>query len=332
VRSLPFLLPCTIALIALPLHADAATLIKPPNNLGLVGYWSFNEGSSTRATDFSGNGNTGTTTSPGIPTWTSGKRGAALDFDGTDDYVGVASSTSLSPTSAVTIAARVYARDWNDTGKIVCKKNVSDLLPDYCLTTTQTGGAHLRVMVTGTDGLFLSDFTDIAVPSTSAWHHIVATFDSSATSVYVDGVYQGGETPNAGAIRTNGGVLNIGSTDFAVNGALDGFNGKIDEVRVYNRALTASEVARLYQSGAVKINASSADLDNGSSLEKGLIAQWTFDGPDLTDKVYDRSGQGNNGYFVNAGGSTSTSKVQGKLGQAVAFSGVIDANNYIDIP
>jgi hypothetical protein len=316
-----------------PHSTDAATtLVKPPNNLGLVGYWSFNEGSSTRATDFSGNGNTGTTTSPGIPTWTSGKRGAALDFDGTDDYVGVASSTSLSPTSAVTIAARVYARDWNDTGKIVCKKNVSDLLPDYCLTTTQTGGAHLRVMVTGTDGLFLSDFTDIAVPSTSAWHHIVATFDSSATSVYVDGVYQGGETPNAGAIRTNGGVLNIGSTDFAVNGALDGFNGKIDEVRVYNRALTASEVARLYQSGAVKINASSADLDNGSSLEKGLIAQWTFDGPDLTDKVYDRSGQGNNGYFVNAGGSTSTSKVQGKLGQAVAFSGVIDANNYIDIP
>ena len=53
---------------------------------------------------------------------------------------------------------------------------------------------------------------------------------------------------------------------------------------------------------------------------------WTFDGPDTTDKVYDRSGQGNNGYFN--GGATSSAKVIGKLGQALQFNG---SSSYVDM-
>jgi hypothetical protein len=49
------------------------------------------------------------------------------------------------------------------------------------------------------------------------------------------------------------------------------------------------------------------------------VGLWTFDGPDLTDKVYDRSGSGNHGYFI--GGATSTAKTIGKLGQALKFDG-----------
>ena len=64
-------------------YSNFATLAKPPNNLGLVGYWSFDEGTSTRATDFSGNGNHGTLTDAGdgLPVWVNGKRGKALDMD-----------------------------------------------------------------------------------------------------------------------------------------------------------------------------------------------------------------------------------------------------------
>lgn len=72
--------------------------------------------------------------------------------------------------------------------------------------------------------------------------------------------------------------------------------------------------------GTATLNASSAGLTNGSSLQSGLVALWTFDGPDVTDKVYDRSGQGNNGY-VGDGVATSSMKTIGKLGQALKFNG-----------
>ena len=106
------------------------------------------------------------------------------------------------------------------------------------------------------------------------------------------------------------------------DGNTDPFKGTIDEVRIYNRALSATEVAKLYGSGAVKTNASSANLDNGSSLERGLVGHWTFDGADVTTVVADRSGQGNNGYFI--GGATLSAKVIGKLGQALRFDGADD--------
>lgn len=75
---------------------------------------------------------------------------------------------------------------------------------------------------------------------------------------------------------------------------------------------------RLYGNGAARINVSSADLDNGSSLERGLVGHWTFDGKDVTDKVYDRSSTAANGYVI--GGATSSAKVIGKLGQALTFN------------
>src|SRR5450830_343970 len=63
--------------------ADASVIQTPPNNIGLVGYWSFNEGTSTKATDFSGHGNNGTLSGSTLPTWVAGKLGGALSFDGT---------------------------------------------------------------------------------------------------------------------------------------------------------------------------------------------------------------------------------------------------------
>jgi len=65
-----------------PSVADAATLSRPVNGLGLVGYWSFNEGTSAAAGDFSGYGNAGIASS----TWAPGKRGSSLSFNRTTDY------------------------------------------------------------------------------------------------------------------------------------------------------------------------------------------------------------------------------------------------------
>jgi hypothetical protein len=68
------------------------------------------------------------------------------------------------------------------------------------------------------------------------------------------------------------------------------------------------------------------NISQNNKLTSGLVGQWSFNGLDVTDKVYDRSGQGNNGYII--GQATSSAKTVGKVGQALSFDGV---NDYVDI-
>src|SRR3990167_6445659 len=97
----------TLLFIFMPTHiANAGIIGKPPTNLGLVGYWSMNEGTGSYAGDASGNKNTGTLT--GGPTWVDGKRGKALNFDGVDDYVNAGSAASVTDLPAITVSAWIF--------------------------------------------------------------------------------------------------------------------------------------------------------------------------------------------------------------------------------
>jgi hypothetical protein len=163
------------------------------------------------------------------------------------------------------------------------------------------------------------------------WYHVLLLYNISSDTndpiIYINGVKQAvtefqapGGTPTDDA----GTTMAIGNVAANVN---RGFDGTIDDVRVYNRELSVSEVKQLYNLGSTKVNASSQTLTNGSTLKDGLVGLWTFDGPDVTDKVYDRSGSANNGYYFNA--ATSSAKVFGKLGQALSFDGT---NDYVGVP
>jgi hypothetical protein len=110
-------------------------------------------------------------------------------------------------------------------------------------------------------------------------------------------------------------------------------NGDIDDVRIYNRALSAEEVKRLYQLGATtKVNTTVEQPGSGEvDLQNGLVGHWTFDGADTLTSITDRSGQGNHGRLeFGTEGNTSTSSMQtrGRIGQALNFDGIDD---YIDI-
>jgi Concanavalin A-like lectin/glucanases superfamily len=94
------------------------------------------------------------------------------------------------------------------------------------------------------------------------------------------------------------------------------FNGSLDDVRIYNRALSATEVKQLYSSGAVTIGHSNALISNG------LVGYWTFDGGSIdwrTNTVRDMSGNGNTGSLISM--STTSSPTLGKSGQALNFGG-----------
>ena len=165
----------------------------------------------------------------------------------------------------------------------------------------------------GGGGGFVSDFATFV--DDGNWHFLVGTYDGTDATIWIDGV----------AAASAGFVFTLGSTAYTFeiggdcNGAFRYYDGTIDEVRVYNRALGATEIAALARAGAARIGASSVDLARGSSLEQGLVGHWTMDGTDTLATITDRSGQGNHGYFI--GGATSSAKTIGVLGQALDFDG-----------
>ena len=166
------------------------------------------------------------------------------------------------------------------------------------------------------------------------WHYIAVIYNRSSSAndpqVYIDGVVQnltGGSSPSGDPSSNAASNLSIGNFD--TTGPRT-FNGLIDDVRIYNRALSPDEIKRLYITGAAgKLGVAA----NNDSLAQGLVGYWTFDGKDMAGAMgitsartaYDRSGNGNNGKYWNA---TNTPAVNGKLGQALEFDG---SNNYVNI-
>ncbi|OHA29992.1 MAG: hypothetical protein A3B08_02015 [Candidatus Taylorbacteria bacterium RIFCSPLOWO2_01_FULL_43_44] len=302
---------------SLHMKADAAVLQRPPNNLGLVGYWSFNEGTSTIAGDFSGNGNNGTLTGMANPPtatsgWGDGKRGKALNFDGVDDAVSVAPNSSINDISSLTISTWVYPRTEGELnrGGILRKENFPTAGWDFGFDSAGTNALFFRHFYDGGTNL-IRDSSDSAV-TLNKWNYITLTWDGSTTATgikfYVNGIETGYDTTQNGVgNRVSDASSNL---DIGIAPAANTWDGLIDDVRIYNRALTAAEVKALYQSGAVAINSS-----QNNRLKDGLVGLWSFNGGDMNgNTAYDRSGSNNNGTLTN--GPTRTI---GKIGQALSF-------------
>jgi len=281
-------------------------LTKPkllaPNNLGLVGYWSFEEGTGTKAGDMSGNGNTGTTTGTA---WVDGKRGKALNFDGTDDYVAAPDSPSLDITGDLTITGWIYPRDSNSSDRLVTKR-VSEYSDGYDI---MTWGGKMNIMINTWDVVGNLSY------SANQWAHFTFTKSGTTGTLYKNGIFDASWSNAPATINTNNASLIIGGAFSYM------FDGLIDEVRIYNRALSATEVANLYTASKkiMKVNTS-----QNSKLTTGLVGMWSFNGQDVAGNIaFDRSGQGKNGTIS---GATLDS---GKVGQALSFDGVDD---YVNIP
>ncbi len=295
---------------------------------GLVGHWTFDGAdigsSGIIAKDRSGNNNNGTITGAAPA---SGRVGQALSFDSSTDTVLVGDSVSLDITGQLTMSAWVKPRSIPTASNyytILAKAKVSedenayslyikgnDLAFYYCNGADSTcGGAPHEIKTDDSPGLVAD-----------RWYHLAITYNDSANDVvlYIDGI-AGTEivtlgSPETSSVVTSTNNINIGSND----AQSELFDGLIDDVRIYNRALSASEINRLYQQTQSKFNASKTD-----SLTKGLVGYWTFDGADIGSSgtiAKDRSGNNNNGTITGA------TKAQGKIGQGLQFDGVNDVVN-----
>ncbi len=209
-----------------------------PSDSGLVARWTMEEGSGTTTTDSVGS-YVGTLTNG--PTWATGHSGNGINFDGTNDYVNVPVNAALNMTGTdMTISAWFKADVATGTRRIVSlPKSETAGSEKYALLIT--GGQLQFALGKGSEAFAQTPFSD-----TTSWHHVVGVLDERGDSVmlFLDGVYKTVALIGTGNIGSN----TNGNFQIGRYGPTYGqyFDGQIDDVRVYNRALSDAEIASLY--------------------------------------------------------------------------------------
>jgi len=194
-----------------------------------IAAYSFSEGTGLTTADASGNGRTGTLTNG--PVWTTaGKYGNALSYDGSNDYVSISNTLDISALP-FTVSAWINPANYNDYRNIVGKRdtwNATDMRFNLVLGI---GDGHVMFQQPSTD------FNFTYAPPPNSWTHLAVVADAAGTRLYADGILQ----------QTLG-VFTLGNdatAQWRIGMNADGpdpFLGKIDDLRMYNRALTQTEV------------------------------------------------------------------------------------------
>ena len=211
-------------------EANALVPTGPP--AGLVGEWGFDAGVGTTAADQSGSGNTGTLS--GAAWTTAGRYGNALSFDGTNDLVTIADANSLDLANGMTLEAWVRPTALGNAWRTALMKESAGSL-SYALYAAGTDGTKVPDAEIFSGGFRTTGgSTPLAL---NTWTHIASTFDGNALKLFVNGT-QASQLLFTGSITTSTGALRVGGNN--VWG--EWFQGEIDEVRVYNRALGGTEI------------------------------------------------------------------------------------------
>ena len=266
---------------------------------GLVLYLKMDENSGEVVKDFSGQGNDGTlgdgTCTQGTgtcPTWTGGKYGSALSFDGEDDYVKVPHNYGSFNFQEITLSAWIFPT----TGGVYNPFIDKDFYDIYFEITPNN-----TLKFNGVIGKTILSIN-------SKWYHVAATFKNGTIKIYVNGKL---DVKGTGSLGQNYQPFYIG---FGPTGGDEYFSGLIDEVRIYNRALSEKEIKALYEWAPPPV------LHLKFDEKKGQYA-------------YDSSGNGNDGILGGKATSESSDPTWRsarlcKYGGCLEFDGV---NDYVKI-
>jgi len=266
VKSGPVLSAILIAILTFSFTTAAVA-----SDTSLVGYWQFDEGSGTTATDSSGNGNNGTINGA---TWVDGKLGKALSFDGIDDYV-LASPISL-PKFTITLWTKRNGTQTDNTNIFTDIYNPPAPKVNYQI-------AFLGNNLVG--GIYNSGwtYTPGVTLQSDVWKYVVLTYDGANLILYIDGVI-GSSAPLVTTPSSGNSGIRIGRR---ADGTADYYKGCIDEVAIYNRALSADEIKAHYEGGITppyqpitgnpEVDAAMCVIDNKyTDPETGLATHGTY--------------------------------------------------------
>ena len=205
---------------------------------GPVGWWKLDENTGTTAADGSGSNNNGTLTNG--PTWTAGRMGSALAFDGVNDSVTIPHSSALGLAGAFSMAAWVNPAASTTNFKSVMVKNYS-----HFFYASSKGYCGNGVVLAGFKGSGTrTNVCDRNPLPVNTWTHLAATSDGSVMRLYRNGVMTSSAAVTGAPIASTG-TLQLGASRYG-----ESFNGRLDDARVYNRALSAAEVLALFNAAA----------------------------------------------------------------------------------
>jgi hypothetical protein len=205
----------------------------PPPPIGLVAAYSFGEGSGTSVGDASGNNNSGVVA--GNAAWTTqGRFGPALSFDGVDDLVTIPDAASLDLTNGMTLEAWVNPTALSGWRTIMMKEINAGLAYAFYANDNAPKPAAYVHLANQSQSSGVSGTSQVPL---NAWTHVAVTFDGGTERMFINGV-EVSSAPASGSIVQSSNSLRIGGN--AVWGEY--FAGLIDEVRIYDRALTATEI------------------------------------------------------------------------------------------
>jgi hypothetical protein len=204
---------------------------------GLIAAYGFNEGSGTTTADATGNGHTGTLQGA---TWTTaGKYGGALSFNGSTSYVDLGNAADLQTTGSMTWSAWIFATsNPPDDGQIIAKSNGAG----WQLKTTPDTGQHTFGVGVSPTSSSLTQRYSTTVRALNTWYHVAGVYDATARTlnIYVNGALDNGVL--SGTVPAS--QFNAASENVTIGRRTGGFYfaGTIDEVRLYNRALSQTEI------------------------------------------------------------------------------------------
>lgn len=271
-----------------------------PTN-GLIAHFPF----SGNANDLSGNANNGTV--QGGVTWTSdrfGNTNSAALFDGINGNIIVPNSSSLaSPTNGLTIAGWVSIDSDHNIVSSLIDKAPNDAYGQYNYTFEHVNNGQFKQVINN-GGTIIAAILQSSIPI-NQWCFIACSWNGTETTFYLDGTLIGTQ-PLAGTILPDNNPVYIGlqKAGFLNNH----FKGKIDDIRIYNRALSESEINSLYHE------------NNWNSTD--IASNWPFTEMSGTS-LLDHSGNGNHGQ-INGAAWQSNSGLR-----CLSFNGV---NDYVTVP
>ena len=233
--------PFTVATGTESIVVVTSTVSTSSLTSGLVIYLPFNEGTGTITYDQSGNGNNGTLSGTTLPTWVPGKIGAgALSFNGSTSAVTLSNSASFN-----TMTSSFSITHWI--------KTVSSTSQMYTVGNAGGGNGYRFGLTSGEVAFLVGNGSDTETTCGSktvndgTWHMISGIFNLSGTdqfSCYIDGAFQANVS-----LPSNYSSMSTSAPGIGKPPCCQPFNGSLDDVRIYNRALSAAEISQLYTFG-----------------------------------------------------------------------------------
>jgi len=208
----------------------------------LISWWKFDEGQGTIAYDSVG-ANHGTIYDA---TWTIGKINGALGFDGINDYVDMADTVQNYLETDYTISAWIKTNTIQSNRAISSYRHSVEVYPLMLQLNQNNADIYFSVRDNSLN-IAQAVYTDAL--TTNTWYHIVGVRESNIVNVYVNGISGTEDTATLGEINSNN--LKIGALQFGGNPPSNYFDGTIDDVKIFNRALSAQEIQQLYNNSSV---------------------------------------------------------------------------------